>query len=103
MLQGAPALGNVTSNPPAVDDLVYLQNAQLLVGFSPRLGGSLTYLSSPLMPPAWTNVNVVNTWDSGRLIQQSYYGCHDGSCWTGKPWRWNPGWYHLGAVAAIHL
>lgn len=29
-------------------------------------------------------------YDCGRFIQQSYYGCDDGSDWCGRPWRWNP-------------
>lgn len=30
-------------------------------------------------------------YDCGRFIQQSYYGCEDGSDWPpGRPWRWNP-------------
>lgn len=70
---------------------MYLQNTRLRVGMDPRKGGSLTYLSSAVMPPEWSGVNLVNTWDSGRLIQQSYYGCEDGSCWSDKPWNWNPG------------
>jgi len=26
----------------------------------------------------------------GRLLQQSFYGCVDGSCWATRPWLWNP-------------
>jgi hypothetical protein len=26
----------------------------------------------------------------GRLLQQSFYGCVDGSCWANRPWLWNP-------------
>jgi len=34
--------------------------------------------------------NLVNQWDTGRLIQQSYYGAKDDSFWNKQPWRWNP-------------
>eukprot|EP00879_Flechtneria_rotunda_P021643 GHRR01022812.1.p1 GENE.GHRR01022812.1~~GHRR01022812.1.p1 ORF type:complete len:360 (+),score=95.99 GHRR01022812.1:1339-2418(+) len=63
---------------------------RLRVGVDPTKGGAITHLSSPIMPKEWANVNLVNTWDSGRLIQQSYYGCEDSSCWYHRPWRWNP-------------
>jgi hypothetical protein len=26
----------------------------------------------------------------GRLLQQSFYGCVDASCWANRPWLWNP-------------
>lgn len=89
-MQGSQAPKD-NSGSTSDDGLLYLNNARLRVGMDPRKGGSLTYLSSPVMPPEWAGVNLVNTWDSGRLIQQSYYGCEDGSCWSDKPWRWNPG------------
>lgn len=34
--------------------------------------------------------NLLNAYDSGRFIQQSYYGDEDGSSWNDRPWRWNP-------------
>ncbi|HCN28315.1 MAG TPA: hypothetical protein DIT64_05990 [Verrucomicrobiales bacterium] len=34
--------------------------------------------------------NLLNTFDAGRYLQQSYYGDEDGSDWNGKPWRYNP-------------
>jgi hypothetical protein len=33
---------------------------------------------------------VVNSFDRGRLVQQSWCGDEDGSDWNGRPWRWNP-------------
>ncbi|KAI8470613.1 MAG: hypothetical protein J3K34DRAFT_419758 [Monoraphidium minutum] len=42
------------------------------------------------MPAPFTNKNLINVWDCGRLMQQSYYGCDDASCWAARPWRWNP-------------
>jgi hypothetical protein len=37
-----------------------------------------------------TDRNLLNHYDKGRFIQQSYYGKVDGSDWNGKPWKWNP-------------
>jgi len=34
--------------------------------------------------------NLVNTYDLGRYIQQSYYGGPNGSTWANKLWSWNP-------------
>ncbi|MDB6134858.1 MAG: hypothetical protein JWM59_3101 [Verrucomicrobiales bacterium] len=34
--------------------------------------------------------NLLDHWDHGRLIQQSYYGKHDGTRWMDQPWTWNP-------------
>ena len=53
------------------------------------MGGALSFLAS-----SSGTVNLVNNWDVGRLVQQSYYGNPDGSVWPmdGQklPWRWNP-------------
>ncbi|NJR42503.1 MAG: hypothetical protein HC767_07410 [Akkermansiaceae bacterium] len=34
--------------------------------------------------------NLLNHYDRGRLVQQSYYGDSDGSLWDKRPWRYNP-------------
>lgn len=39
------------------------------------------------------SVNLIDTHDTGRLIQQSYYGSdegYEGITYDGKPWRYNP-------------
>lgn len=75
----------------APNGMVLLSNRRLRVAVDLVHGGSITHLSSARMPAKWANKNVINTWDAGRLIQQSYYGCADGTCWHKQPWRWNPG------------
>jgi hypothetical protein len=65
---------------------LFLNNARLRVGVDTDRGGAISFVSSPVMPPEWANVNLVNTWDAGRLIQQSYYGCYDNTCWVDRPW-----------------
>jgi hypothetical protein len=37
-----------------------------------------------------TKRNLLNHYDEGRFVQQSYYGQADGSDWNGKPWVYNP-------------
>ncbi len=74
-----------------LQDLTFLRNDRLTVGIDVPRGGAVGQISSDLMPAPFTGKNLVNVWDCGRLLQQSYYGCDDGSCWASKKWRWNPG------------
>ena len=67
------------------EDWVYIQNDQIRVGFLRSHGGGIAHLSSRK-----SDFNVLNHYDHGRLIQQSYYGDKDGSHWADKPWRYNP-------------
>jgi hypothetical protein len=54
------------------------------------------------MPGKWKNANLVNNWDNGRLLQQSFYGCRDASCWYDRAWLFNPvqagSWQNLNGV-----
>jgi hypothetical protein len=34
--------------------------------------------------------NLLNHYDKGRFLQQSWYGRRDDSLWNGRPWVWNP-------------
>jgi hypothetical protein len=63
----------------------YLENDHLRVGINLAAGGSIGWLSE-----AGSTRNVLNAYDEGRYVQQSYYGDEDGSDWNGKPWRYNP-------------
>lgn len=82
LLIAAPAM----AQPPARElDWVYLENEQLRVGLLRSHGGAIGFLS-----PAGSPRNLLNHYDHGRLVQQSYYGDEDGSQWTHKPWRFNP-------------
>jgi hypothetical protein len=67
------------------EDWVYIENEDLRVGFLRSHGGAMAYLSSRN-----SDVNTLNHYDHGRLVQQSYYGDEDGSQWGDKPWRYNP-------------
>lgn len=72
-----------TTNPKL--DWVYLENDSLRVGLLRSHGGAIGHLSSQD-----SQRNLLNHYDHGRLIQQSYYGDEDGSKWADKPWRYNP-------------
>ena len=64
---------------------VYLTNEELRVGLLRSHGGAVAYLSE-----SNSEFNVLNHYDHGRLVQQSYYGDEDGSKWVKNPWRYNP-------------
>eukprot|EP00884_Botryococcus_braunii_P021617 jgi/Botrbrau1/8139/Bobra.0308s0029.1 len=76
---------NKSRNSPNKWDEVQIQNEYFELRVSKVAGGAITYLSR-----AGEGRNVINRWDTGRLIQQSYYGSEDGSRWAGQPWKWNP-------------
>jgi hypothetical protein len=63
----------------------FLENGQVKIGVDLSSGGSIFWFSE--LP---ADRNLLNHYDRGRFIQQSYYGRPDGSKWVDKPWRWNP-------------
>ena len=64
---------------------LFLDNGQIRLGVKRNSGAGIGWFSK-----SGSDRNLVNHWDHGRLIQQSYYGAKDGSLWNKKPWRWNP-------------
>ncbi len=66
------------------DSQEYLSNGIIKIGLDMTAGGSIFYFADS------TGRNLLNHYDKGRFIQQSYYGKKDGSMWTDKPWCWNP-------------
>jgi len=80
---------------------VYLDNGQLKLGVKESSGAGIAYLSL-----SGSDRNLLNHFDHGRLVQQSYYGQADGTLWAGKPWRWNPvqgGDYKHGAAKVLEI
>lgn len=67
------------------DGWAYLDNNQVRLGIDLRAGASIGWFSRSGSPD-----NLLNAYDVGRYVQQSYYGDPDGSDWNGKPWRYNP-------------
>jgi hypothetical protein len=67
-------------------DAEYLDNGVVRLGIDRSAGGSIFHFG----PAGEGAPNLLNHFDKGRFIQQSYYGREDGSAWAGKPWRWNP-------------
>lgn len=69
----------------SVDEWVFLDNGTLRLGVNKTAGACVGFLSAGQDSP-----NVLNSFDRGRFVQQSYYGDSDGSTWAGSPWRYNP-------------
>jgi hypothetical protein len=63
----------------------YLDNGQVRLGVNLKAGACIGWFSK-----SGTQENLLNAYDVGRYVQQSYYGNEDGSDWNGKPWRYNP-------------
>jgi len=67
------------------ENFYYIGNENVKLGVDLNGGGSVFDFAETK-----SNRNLLNHYDKGRFIQQSYYGIKDGSSWAGKPWRWNP-------------
>jgi hypothetical protein len=64
-------------------DFRFLQNEQVRIGIRLSSGAAVAWFSQVEGP------NLINIYDRGRLLQQSYYGDVDGSVWAKTPWCWN--------------
>ncbi|MFA5688643.1 MAG: hypothetical protein WC959_05805 [Kiritimatiellales bacterium] len=64
---------------------VYLDNGTVRIGVDKARGACIGFFGE-----SSTRRNLLNHYDEGRFIQQSYYGDPDGSDWNGKPWVYNP-------------
>ena len=71
----------------------YLDNGVVRIGIDKSRGACIGFFAE-----SKTKRNLLNHYDEGRFIQQSYYGAADGSKWNGKPWVYNPiqGGHHKG-------
>lgn len=76
----------------------FIDNGQIRVGVKRASGAAIGWMSR-----SGSDMNLVNHFDRGRLIQQSYYGDADGSLWDKKPWNWNPvqGGHYKGQGAPV--
>ncbi|MFM8495387.1 MAG: beta strand repeat-containing protein [Planctomycetia bacterium] len=81
--------------PAAAQSLLTLDNGAIRIGVDTTKGGSIVLLQRS--GTAGTNGNVINSYDLGREVQQSYYsgpsdfqpdGTTQNPNWS--PWGWNP-------------
>jgi hypothetical protein len=82
--KAAPVTAKTPPRKPA-EEWIYLDNGQVRLGLKKSSGAAIGYFS-----PSGSERNLLNHYDHGRLVQQSYYGNPDNSLWNKKPWRWNP-------------
>ena len=80
-----PLLLALTAPPASSADWVYLDNGKIRLGVDRSSGACIGYLSE-----SGSSRNLLNHFDRGRFVQQSYYGDEDGSIWAKTPWRYNP-------------
>jgi hypothetical protein len=75
----------------AVQGTAFLDNGVIRVGIDANNGGAISYLSQ-----SGSSVNLINTYDRGRQVQQSYYAGDaldrraEGQRSGWSPWPWNP-------------
>jgi hypothetical protein len=82
------AFAALAMSPPALraqEHWTFLDNGHVRLGVNMDAGGSIGWFSH-----SHSLANLLNAFDHGRYVQQSYYGDSDGSQWDGKPWRFNP-------------
>src|SRR5262249_51637355 len=83
---------SVTAPAAADAEMSFLDNGVIRLGGDLAKGGTITYLSQSIAIAGLDALNVVNRFDLGREVQQSYYSGTDNylnptSYWTN--WSWN--------------
>ena len=83
----------VETHPVLAEKTFYFENHRYKVGVELCWGGGLSYLEDKQCPVEGL-VNILNNFDTGRLIQQSYYGTGDPPYvrgeFMGNSWCYNP-------------
>lgn len=80
---------------PIPDQTCYLENQRFKLGIALHWGGTISYLEDKTADIDGV-INLVNCHDTGRLIQQSYYGTlgedndYEPSVSFGSTWHYNP-------------
>ena len=86
--------GLVTENMEKPAGTVYVENSRFKLGVDLSWGGAVSYLEDKSCPVSGLT-NLVNKHDTGRLIQQSFYGVQQNEEYTpgisfDVTWRYNP-------------
>ena len=79
--------------PVLAEKTYYFENHRYRVGVELCWGGGLSYIQDKKCPVEGLE-NLLNHADTGRLVQQSYYGTdqppYECVLWNGTRWRYNP-------------
>ena len=83
----------VEEAPVQAEKTYFFENERYRVGVELCWGGGLSYLADKACPVEGLE-NILNDFDTGRLIQQSYYGTSEPpyvkGVFMGNPWCYNP-------------
>ena len=63
----------------------FIGNGVVQIGVDLTRGGGICHFSDSLK-----KTNLLNHYDTGRFVQQSFYGDADGRDWNGTSWNYNP-------------
>jgi len=80
----------------AAGDTYYISGSAYRLGIRLSWGGGINYLYDQRAASVIPGVeNLINQADTGRLVQQSYYGAREGNgyvagTYNGSPWTYNP-------------
>ncbi len=85
VLLSAGIAGSVAGSAFAQENWTFLDNGTVRLGVNHSEGAAIGWFSE-----SRSGENLLNYYDQGRYLQQSWYGDPDGSDWNGKPWVWNP-------------
>jgi len=68
--------GNLADSDYNSQQTVFIGNSNIKLGLSLKYGGSINYISGDedIFSSNYSNVNLINRYDNGRLIQQAVYG-----------------------------
>lgn len=75
----------VTWGDRSLPKATFIGNGVVQIGVDLTRGGGICHFSE-----SGTKRNLLNHYDTGRFVQQSFYGDADGSDWNGNPWGYNP-------------
>ena len=84
---------DTTNQPIYSEEVLYLENERYKAGVNLRWGGALSCFEDKQSPVEGLS-NLLNHHDTGRLVQQSYYGTamppYEQGNYNGTPWPYNP-------------
>jgi len=88
----AAQIHSIDTGMAELPEEAWIEKDGVRLGITLEMGGAISSLHDRKAPEGYTNL--LNRCDTGRLIQQSYYGCHtppyEMGEFMGNPWPYNP-------------
>lgn len=89
---GGASIKEFKTDTAEVPKEAFLEKDGVRLGITLEMGGAIASLYDEKAPAGYTNL--LNRCDTGRLVQQSYYGCaeppYELGEFMGNPWPYNP-------------